>query len=226
MLGTVLRLVGAISSGRLVGVTYLTSGSGTYNKPAGVNALFVIAVGGGASGAGIAGGASGRGCSGGGGAGGYSEYYTDAPASSYSYSVGAAGTAPSAGSNAGNNGGNTTFGGITCNGGTGGIVGAAFGTAASIGSTVAGGTASGGDININGQRGDAPIRLNSTEAKGGNGGSTPLGAGGIGAATEGQGGIAASGYGAGGAGAKAASSTDRAGGAGAPGIIIIFEFSS
>jgi hypothetical protein len=210
-------------SGRLKGITMITTGSGTYNVPAGVEKILVEIVGGGAGGGGATRAASNCGCAGGGGAGGYSRYFIDAPSSSYSYAVGAKGTGGANSGANGNAGGNTTFGGMTANGGAAGIGMTSGNTLISTGAAL-GGTASGGDINISGGVGEAGLRLSGTYGKSGIGGSNPLGIGsrGFGGSATGTP-IAATGYGAGGGGAYAIGSA-QAGGDGTDGVIIIYEY--
>jgi len=99
-------------------VQVFTSGSGTYTTPTGCKAIFVQCWGGGGSGGG-GNGVAARGT--GGGAGGYSQKLIASPSATYSYAVGAGGTAASQSAN-GTTGGTTTFGTslLTCNGGVGG----------------------------------------------------------------------------------------------------------
>lgn len=97
------------------------------------------------------------------------------------------------------------------------------------GTPTAGGTASGGDINIDGQRGGALSNWDfgndsggafAAATNGGDGGSTPLGLGGMGAAAVGENG---KGYGAGaaGGGSPYTSSAGSAPGIGAPAVMIL-----
>jgi hypothetical protein len=107
-----------------------TNGSGNFTVPAGVYRIFVECWG--AGGGAPAGGGAG-------GGGGYSAGWLNVtPGQTISYAVGAG--------SSGAAGGNTTFGVLTANGGSLG----------SSGNQVAGGTASGGDINIAGGLGNCP----------------------------------------------------------------------
>lgn len=134
-----------------VAVTVLTS-SGTYTKPAGLKFLEVWSIGGGgagsnSSGAG-AGQASGSGAGGGGGTS-YRLYAAAAVAATTGYTIGAGGATPGG---AGGAGGATSFAGQTGGGGTGG--GTISPATASLGlqssGRGAGGSASGGILNIAG----------------------------------------------------------------------------
>jgi hypothetical protein len=211
----------------LASQTYVTTtGGGTYTTPAGVKAILVECYGGGGGGGSCDGAASSAGAGGGGGAGGYCRKLILAPASSYAINVGVGGTGPAGAANGtvGGNGGNTTFGTslLTANGGTGG---AASGTA---GSTVieaaggAGGTATGGDLNVTGGRGGAGVRFSGTQSFSGYGADAPVGAGG--STVMNLAGNAATGFAAGGGAGSTQGATDRAGGAGAQGIIIVTEY--
>lgn len=201
------NLPSAPSSGRLLRAPQtLTSGT-SYTTPAGCNSIYVELQG--------AGGGGGRnnfgGYIGGGGAGAYAaKYFTVSPSTAYTYAIGAGGSV------SGGSGGSTTLTvgatTVTAGGGVGG------GSNTSGGS---GGTATNGDLNIGGQSGGSGE--NNTIAVSGGGGDSFFGFGGKrsveGIATgNGQSGI---GYGAGGAG-NIAPSTD--GGAGAPGLIRIWEY--
>jgi hypothetical protein len=190
-----------------------TSGtSQTWTIPAGVTKLKVTVIGGGGGGGSSTyyaphdtyyNGA-------GGGAGAYSVVYLSGltPGNTLTYTVGAAGAV-----NGGNGGTSSLSSGsqsittVTCTGGAGGqsVEGYPQGGA--------GGSATGGTININGSGG--------SDLYGENGGSNPLGMGGKGSAggySTGNG----TGYGGGGGGAQN-SSPGVSGGAGAPGVVI-FEY--
>lgn len=131
---------------------FLYSGT-TYTKPSDVIALYVFVAGSTAGGPGTpAGSYLSNAC----GGGGYSEIYYASPASSYSYTIGAAGS--------GTTGGSTTWGGvITVTGGT----------------LTTGGTASGGTFNANG--GSAGANGGYPSVPGGGGGGSRAGNGGNGA---------------------------------------------
>jgi hypothetical protein len=130
------------------------AGAGNFTVPVGVTVLEVELVGGGGGGGGTD-----PQCNGGGGGGYVYKRMTVTPGDVVAYVVGAAGTA-STGGNAGN-GGDTTFGALTAGGGKGGD--------ATLG---AGGTASGGDLNIpgeNGAYGGGVLSSGTTRAGGGSG---------------------------------------------------------
>jgi hypothetical protein len=153
------------------------------------------------------------------------------------YSVGAKGTGGSSGDNAGTNGGDTTFtatgGGTvyTAGGGTGGNNGgSALSTFPTYSNSVAGGTATNGDVKINGQYSLFGLALSSVLTLGGGGGNSQFGAGGVGTGlflvnTTAAGG-AGQGFGTGG-GAPSATGTGaaQAGANGADGYIEIWEYS-
>ena len=111
---------------------------------------------------------------------------------------------------AGNDGGDTLFGGIlTAGKGLGGLNG---------GGPRAGGTATGGDINIQGGNGGS--RLNSGPAPGYPGGANPLGPGGCGGEQNGGGGGNATGYGGGGGCFGTTSGTPTSYGSGSAGAYL------
>src|SRR3546814_5581762 len=102
-------------------------------------------------------------------------------------------------------------------GGAGGLAAAATVT----GARAAGGAASGGDLNIPGQSGGVMGGDESSIANWGDGGSGPLGFGGK--SSHGFAGEAGEGYGSGGSGGSKVG-TNRAGGAGKKGIVIVTEY--
>jgi hypothetical protein len=206
-----------------------TTGNSTYTVPAGVKAILVEVIGGGGGGGSADGAASSAGAGGGGGSGGYASKLYIFPASSYSVTVGTGGAGGVAQANgatgtAGNDSVFDTAGSpVTAKGGAGG---SASGTAASTVAAVAGGAggavSTGGDVNCGGNPGGPGIRLAAAQEVGGNGGSSVLGGGGAGTvnATGGN----ATNYGAGGGGAGTNGNTDRAGGNGSQGVIIVTEY--
>lgn len=204
--------------------TVITSGSGTFNLRAGTVMMEVELVGGGGGGGGANGAASNLGIGGGGSGGGYVRKFYTAPSASYLYAVGPGGAGQS--NDVGLSGTDTTFGALTGSGGLGGAVLASGLSLAIIGgvSGVGGGAATGGDINVPGGEVGVGIRLSGTAAVAGVGGSTPIGSGGVGRSVNAAGGPG-QGYGSGGGGAyQAGSSSARAGGNGADGVIIIREY--
>jgi len=216
----------------LVNVRNLTA-SGTYVPTVGTKLIFVEAWGGGGGGGGSKGGGGlGAGAGGGGGAGGYCSKIIAPIASSYPFTIGAAGAGGQTGGN-GQNGGQTTFDTLVAGGGNGGA-GSVNQTTLANAAGGLGGTASGGDFNIRGQGGEygwtqgddgsgiAPYSV----AIGGGGGSTMMGGGATPNAI--AGGLTAQGRGSGGGGgaAPAASPGNISvnGTAGQAGLIRVWEF--
>lgn len=196
-----------------------TVGSGTYTPTAGMKKVLAIAVG---SGGGGGGGINTDSAGGGGGGGGTVIRLMTAAqiGASKAYVVGAGGAAAG-------NGNATTLdtAGALMNAG-GGSAGGAGATSTTVGTTTAGGaggSASNGDLNIPGEPGERGIIYDGTNGCGGRGGGSRFGAGGAesGSNTAGNTGAA---YGGGGGGGHASGTADRAGGAGADGILYLIEF--
>lgn len=233
--GNVCRLGGlATQDYRLIKVTSVTTtGASTYTPTAGAQALFVECIGGGGQGGGAATSSSTLSIGGGGGGGAYSaKWITGASIkTSYSVSVGVGGSGGAAGATGGN-GGDTTFDSpsiVTAKGGTGGSVLAAGTTVVEQAGGAGGASGSGvGDIIFDGCPGGTGFRGSGTLGLSGTGGDgfvTGANAGARVAVTGGAAGnnAAAKAYGAGGSGA-ATTTTQQAGGTGAQGIIIVWEF--
>lgn len=202
---------------------------GTYTKPAGLKAVRVRVQGGGGGG-GAAGGtvAAQASCGGGGGGGGYAEEIIPAASlpnspTTVAVTVGAGGTAGAAGSGtAGGTGGTSSFGAfLSATGGGGGNYGTS--SAAVITGGGAPGVGSGGTLNVSGQVGPTARVLLGEPTMPAPGGDSVLGNGAQTAlATTGGAGIAGNGYGGGGSGGHLrASQVTLAGGAGAPGVVIV-----
>jgi hypothetical protein len=222
--------------GVLLNIRVLTNGT-TYTPTSGTKRARVILIGGGGGGGGGATSTPTTNVFGAcGGSGAYVEAFINNVSGTYSYAIGGSGTAGTA-TGDGGAGGNTTFTNgatvYTANGGSGGLLVNQSSNTSRIGG--AGGTASNGLINVNGQRGSnggfCTASNNLVAFYPGQGGSTPFGWGGTcGAPGSNAGalGNAGTGYGAGGGGGSAhcQSSTARsaAGGAGSPGVIIIYEY--
>jgi hypothetical protein len=231
------NIVGPVTSGGnaaylLGGITYLTTGTAaTYTTPTGVRALFVECLGGGGGGGGVNGTSAGQGGAAGAGSGaGCATKLITSPSASYTYTVGAGGAAGASTPTDGTNGGDSTFtdGVLTLTGG-GGVGGLSVSASANyvLYEDTAGGTASGGDINISGGVGSGRYVGPFVALGGRSGGGSIFGGGAIGqfvnnaAAT----GLAATSYGAGGSGAVSESvATNAAGGAGYQGVIRITEY--
>lgn len=204
----------------------LTAGSAaTYTTPARCRAIEVECVGGGGAGGGGATAASSGAMGGGGGSGGFTKKLIASPAATYTYTIGAGGTAGSAGNNVGNNGADTTFSTLTAKGGTGGGGMAAAATAAYSAGGAAGIAGSGGDINQPGQPGSPGMRATAALGASGNGAPSLLGPGAIGIFNaQATGTSATANTGGGGAGGSTVSAgAATAGGAGGSGLIIVTE---
>jgi hypothetical protein len=216
----------ANAPGRFTSLTVITTtGASTYTTPANITAILVECVGGGGGGGGAAGAVLSAGAGGSGGAGSYARKYVASPAVSYSVSVGTGGSGGAAGDNGGSAGGNTIFGStvITCNAGSGGSGSGAAGLGASIVAGGAGGaTSTGGDLNIGGQAGGNGDRLSGTVSASQPGGNSYFGGGAPGILN--AAGVAAANFGAGGSGASTQGATNRAGGNGSQGVIVVSEF--
>lgn len=206
---------------------FSTPGSGSYSPTANTQYAIVEAVGGGGGGA-TASGPGALQAGGGGGAGGYCRYLFSTPTTQNLF-IGSGGAADS-------NGTATTFGTsviLTANGGSAGTSVVPAGGVA-FGDGGAGGTATGGTLNISGGGGGGAFGYDNTALAGHIGAISGVGAssifGGGGAAVgSGTGGSAAPGnngsaYGSGGSGGAQAVGSTASGGSGAQGIIIITEY--
>lgn len=200
------------TGGKLLRITrYTAPGSGTWNKQSDTNFILVRAVAGGGGGGG---GTTGIVQAGNGGYSGcYGEKLITAPAASYSYTVGAAGSGGAVGA-AGSAGGQTSFGAMTLTGGPGGQP--------SLSDLVAVPTGSGWDFTCAaaGAAGNADSATNSHAAPGA-GGASPFAGGGSGSGTT----TIPGSYGSGGGGGPRTDGTGYAGSAGGAGYIEIWEFS-
>lgn len=213
----------AAQPGRLLNVQTFTA-NGTYAPTTGTNNVVIDLVGGGGAGGGAPANATAAGAGGQGGA--YARgRYPVSQVSGASVTIGAGGTG-SAGAGGGT-GGTSSFGSlISAPGGAGGPASTLSLTALLSPS----GSATGGNI-IN-QAGCMPMPgmvLNGTAAAGGNGGAGPWSGGGLGAqnlSPANGGSASANGFGGGGGGANNYDTTTAyAGGAGAGGIAIVWEYS-
>lgn len=210
---------------------FTTPGAATYTPTVGMGSCIVEILGGGGGGGGTDT-VTGQGNTGGsGGASGYSRrLFTSATiGASQGLVIGAGGAGGAIGNNPGVTGGNSTFGAfLTANGGVGGAAGSVGNSPRTGG---AGGTATGGDINIDGQYGyyGGANTGGSPEFYASNaGGSAMYGAGGFGTDGGQVTGANATGYGSGGAGGINYTSGGPIGGAaggdGSDGIVIITEY--
>jgi hypothetical protein len=207
--------------------------SGTYTPTAGMLYAIIDCVGGGGGGGGVAGAASGCNGGGGGGGGGFARKFVTAAdiGASKTVTVGGGGNAGAAGANAGTAGGDTSVG-VLCIG-KGGSPGSGVTTTAAYGVGGPGGVAGTGDFTVPGQVGGYSFYSTSAAsiiASTNNGGSSGLGFGaGARTAQPGSGnfsnGATGANYGGGGSGGMFFNvASNAAGGAGAPGIVVVTEF--
>lgn len=193
-------------------VQILTSASGTYTPTAGMKKVWMIAVGPGGDGAAIT--AADEASGGGGGGGCAIKLFSAADiGASKPYTVGQS------------SGNNTTLDTtllIANSGADGSVTGntTTLGVQAAGG---AGGTASGGDLNIAGDPAMRAIIYSTTHGSGGSGGCSAFGFGGAQSGSEAAGNNGTL-YGGGGGGAHTATDVNRSGGAGAAGVIYAIEF--
>lgn len=220
--------------GALVAVRVITDlGAGVYTPTDGTKRIFVECVGGGGGGGGATFAAGGGGSpsteayGGGGGGGGYSaKLVTLDPAETYSYVVGAGGAGGSIAPTAGSTGGGTMFADgsfleVVGSGGLGGQPLAAGSTVVQVAGG-AGGVPFGGDIDLPGAYGGNGVRINGSFGWSGFGGASGKGFGAQARPRE-SGADAGNLYGGGGSGAGAGSAS-TAGGDGAQGVIVIWEY--
>lgn len=208
-------------------VQTFTAATGTYTPTAGMKKCLAICVGGGGGGGG---GLNTDSAGGGGGGGGTSIELLTAATIGASIAVhagagglgSASGQASTAGdaSHLGADGSELLIGG----GGQPGTAGTGWSSGVYLyAAGGAGGTASGGDLNIGGGAGRKGIIWNGTYGQAGEGGRSFLSGGGK-VPTASTAGIIGGAYGGGGSGGHAASITDKNGGAGAAGVVYIIEF--
>lgn len=233
-IATTAFVTAAISAAAGVGVivkqTIFTSDT-TYSKAADVSAGYkyaiIEAVGGGGAGGGCAsGGQASMGA--GGGSGGYSRATValSALATDETVDIGAGGTGVSNGT--GGSGAQTSFGTIVIAKGGGGGAAASNSSSVALGPTGAsGGSTSGaaGDVTVGGESGGNGIRLSGTISGSGKGGSSRIGPGGspLSSTQDAAGESAQANTGAGGSGANT-TNTNRAGGNGGSGVVIMTLF--
>ncbi len=221
-----------VTPGRLLNIIGfgLAGGAGTtvYNPTPGTRFVYVEVVGGGGGGGGCAATAAGQiAAAGGGGAGGRSASRITAGFAGVSVTVGIGGAGGAAGANTGGSGGFSSFGAfITATGGAGGVGGAASVPPGAVAGGVAG-SGSGGTLgNFSGEFGGNSQILSTANAVSGKGGSSFYGGGAAprGSASPGVG-VPGVSSGSGGGGALTlVSSAAQAGGAGAVGAVIVWEY--
>lgn len=214
------------TTGRLINVQKFTD-NGTYTPTPGTKKIIAKVIGGGGGGGGApAGSSTSNSVGGGGGAGAYVEALITNLLASYAISIGNGG--PGGITGQGGTGGVTSFGTIiSCPGGAGGFTGIASNAGNAAGGGYGGDqpTVSVGTILSMGGGFGAPGYMNNGQGgNGGNGANTQLGNGGWGN-TNGPG-SDGRGYGSGGGGALTTitNTTTRQGGAGAKGVVIIYEY--
>jgi hypothetical protein len=221
--GSFNTLIGAVTTNIVV---QKFTASGTYTPTAGMLHAIIECLGGGGSGGGATSGAN-NGNGGGGGAGSLSRKYVTAAdiGASKAVTLGAGGTAPTAGNNPGNAGGDANVGTLCI--AKGGSGGAGSVGADNIRPGGAGGVAGTGDVVGTGASGLSGNGMNTISFVGGAGpgASSPWGGGGLPNASVNGAGGAGTGFGSGGAGASSYNSGGNfSGGAGAPGLVIITEY--
>lgn len=225
----------ASQAGRLLGFQVLTATSNsTYTKNAAAVSILVEMVGGGGGGGGANAGANQSSAAGGGGGGSFTRRYIQNAASSYPYHCGAGGGRGVAGA-VGNAGNATYFANGTENiNAPGGLGGAANVQANAFSASLGGaggaaGTGNGavaGDLFLGGMAGHHGYTANRALSRGGAGGSAGGYISGSGNSGNNSAGGAGVGYGSGGGGGSAFQNvSNQAGGNGASGVIVVWEFS-
>ena len=226
---TAAMLVSLGATGRLLAKTVYTTGTtATHNYNSAATSALIVMVGGGGGGGGVSGAAAQSASAGAGGAGGYTtKYLSLGGITSATYTVGAKGTGGTAGANNGNNGTASTW---THNAtvysaglGSGGTAMAAGTSVTSAAGGAGGSTTNGDSDSIGGAAGMPGGRLSGTQVIASHGGGSFWGGGGVGGANAAGG--AATPYCAGGGGASTIGNTNRAGGDGAGGVIVVWEYS-
>lgn len=207
-------------------VTLLTNGTDApYTVPAGIYRIKARVQGGGGGGGGAEGTTTGIGS--GGASGGYCEkVYSVVPGQVFTYTVSSTGAAGGSGNASGTAGASAIFdiaGSPVTAGGGGGGLSTATGSALAILFSGSGGTATGGHVNIPGGSGMSVARNATNSYSMSSGANSLLGHGGNSGANSAGG--DATGYGAGGGGTVTTNTVaSKAGGTGAPGIIIVEEY--
>jgi hypothetical protein len=212
--------------GRLLGIRAI-SATGTNTPTAGTKSCFVQLQAGGGGGGGTNVTGAGQCAAGtGGGAGAYAESYLTSGFSGVTVTIGAGGVGNA--NTAGSNGAASSFAAVlTCPGGLGGAVGNAQTPPALLGGGGDSGIATGGNLTNQSGPGGSGSFVNGTAAfVSGRGGASHFGPGGGAVGTTFSNGTAAVSKGAGGGGACAPVSTGSAaaGGSGAAGVCIIWDF--
>lgn len=225
--GTNLYASGPVA-GCLLSRSVLTAGT-TFTTGNRTKKILIQLIGGGGGGGGTTGAANQAGVGGGGGSGSYAEkFFTVLPNTAYTYAIGGGGNGGVNTGATGSTGGASTFAvsgtTVTANGGLGGV-GMTTGTSViqALGGN-GGAVSTNGDVNTAGQAGTWSHRSSGTVAISGVGASGYFGGGGNARNTLGTGNAGGQ-YGAGGGGACSIGNNNQTGGAGSPGVIIVWEFS-
>ena len=208
------------TAGALVNIQAFTSvGAATYTPTAGATTAIVVLTGGGGGSGGV--GATVDSNTAGGSAAATGILFVS-PAVIASLTVGAAGLAGTSVPGSGGNGGQTIYASATANGG----LGTPSSNTGTPGATVAGTvTTSGCTFSIAGGDGGASVGAASANVAGGNGGASFWGGGGFGASAGNASSVGNPGVAPGSGGGGTISPTAaKAGAAGAPGIVVVFEF--
>lgn len=206
------------------GVRVYTSDA-TWTKPPNLKYIVVEVVGGGGGAGGANDGASGAA---GGGGGGYSKRIIPAASlgSTVTINVGGGGAGGSDQGTDGDAGGNSSFGGFCSGTGGGGGNGTGLGGGSPNWIGGAGGIGQQGDLSIVGGDGGGGLLISAdSKGVGGNGGNSFMGHGGPGRVWEPMEGVNGKLYGGGGGGGVGVYTADgRAGGDGATGVVIVYEY--
>lgn len=210
-------------------IVQIFTSNGTYTPTSGMKYCIVEvqAPGGGGGGAATSG-ATTAAIGGGGGGGGYARktFAAATIGASQTVTVPAGGAGGAAGSNNGTTASTVSMGAlISATGGGGGAGGGAGAVGANVGGAGGIGTATSPGFATTGSPGGACIS-SALNVMGSSGGNSYFSGGGLAIAGNVGAGNAALGYGGGGGGAVTANSTQQAGGAGAPGLIVVTEYVS
>lgn len=215
------------------GAAGTTTGASTFTSLAATNKIRARVIGAGGGGGGTAAtGSTQYAIGAGGGSGGYAEgIFTGGFSGGLSVTIGVKGAGGAAGSNNGSTGGSSSLGALlSATGGSGGAGGTVqTGVIVGIGGNPGNGSNGIGTItNLNqiGQQGGIAVGVNTGDFVSGSGGGTTFGGGGAGWGSAASVGNIATSFGSGGGGAAATPSIAAlAGGQGAPGVVIVEEFS-
>jgi hypothetical protein len=203
------------------------TGDGTWSPPVGFRWAWAGAQAAGGGGGAADGAAGAVAAAGGGGGGGFCEKIYDRTEliGNQAVTVGGGGTAGATPGGTGGVGGNSAFAGLAATGGSGGVGGGNTVNDAPGNNGAGGGAASGGDINIPGGDGGWGIRFGVIgQGIGGFGGASHWGGSIRSSGPTGAAGATGKNYGGGGGGGIADTATDRAGGVGAPGLVVVIAY--